>query len=126
MNFDRFSDYAERFIERIPERFLAGVTGIQVHRNERTHPDRPDLLTMGECTDDEAAALTEPEALRSRLHLYYGSFAALAREDPEFDWEGEIVETILHELRHHLEDRAGIKDLLIEDFLNEMGSDPGV
>jgi hypothetical protein len=125
MDFDQFSEVAKEIVEQIPDEFLRGVTGIQAHRGEKTHPDRPDLLTMGECTDDEAAALTEPEALRSRLHVYYGSFVALAREDPDFDWEGELRETILHELRHHIEDRAGILDLLREDARFEAGFDSG-
>lgn len=33
-----------------------------------------------------------------------------------FDWEGEIWETLLHELRHHLEFLAGRDDLVAEDL----------
>jgi hypothetical protein len=124
VDFDQFSKTAEAFVAKIPEEFLRGVTGIQVHRGEKSDPDHPGFLTMGECTDDQAAALTDPEALRSRLHVYYGSFVAIAREDPDFDWEGELRETILHELRHHIEDRAGILDLLREDAEFLAGSDP--
>ena len=38
--------------------------------------------------------------------LYYGSFAALARQQEGFDWREEAWETLTHELRHHLEWRA--------------------
>jgi hypothetical protein len=38
--------------------------------------------------------------------LYHGSFRALARLDPNFDWDGELWETLTHELRHHLETLA--------------------
>jgi hypothetical protein len=48
------------------------------------------------------------------VHLYHGSFRALARLDPDFDWEGELWETLTHEIRHHRESTAGEDDL--EDF----------
>jgi hypothetical protein len=43
--------------------------------------------------------------------LYHGSFAALARVTPGFDWREEAFETLTHELRHHLEWRARAPDL---------------
>ena len=46
--------------------------------------------------------------------LYHGSFAALARLTPGFDWRDEAFETLTHELRHHLEWRARAPDL--EEF----------
>ncbi len=116
MQFDRFARRAEEIVAGIPPRFLEGVVGVEVHRRAVQHPEVEDVYTMGECGDDEVTLLTDPEAIRSRVHLYHGSFAALARREPEFDWEGELEETILHELRHHLEDRAGITDLLLADF----------
>jgi hypothetical protein len=44
----------------------------------------------------------------------------LAKADPAFDTEAELVETIQHEVQHHLEDRAGMLDLRSEDALFEM------
>ena len=38
--------------------------------------------------------------------LYHGSFRALARLDPSFDWRREAWDTLTHELRHHLEWQA--------------------
>ena len=46
--------------------------------------------------------------------LYYGSFLEVAGEG--FDWEAEVWETLLHELRHHLESLAGRDDLVREDL----------
>jgi len=119
MNFAQFSDRAEEILAAVPAEFLGGVTGVHAHRAAKEDPEIPDYFVMGECGDDEVAALTDPEALRSRIHLYHGSFRAIAREEPEFDWDGELVETILHELRHHIEDRAGILDLRLEDAWDE-------
>ena len=62
---------------------------------------------------DVAPAPTRPgqEPFRSIVHLYYGSFVALAENDPSFDVEAELKETIEHEVQHHIEDRAGAKTL---------------
>ena len=55
-----------------------------------------------------------PASTRSGVHLYYGSFRALAKLDPDFDWEEELRETVLHEVRHHRESTAG------EDALEDL------
>jgi hypothetical protein len=34
--------------------------------------------------------------------VYYQTFAAIEREEGPFDWEGELRETIEHELEHHV------------------------
>jgi hypothetical protein len=51
------------------------------------------------------------EGLQSRIVVYHGSFAALARVQDGFDWRREAWETLTHELRHHLEWRARAPDL---------------
>jgi hypothetical protein len=43
--------------------------------------------------------------------LYHGSFRALSSLDDDFDWREEAWETLTHELRHHLEWRAGAPEL---------------
>jgi hypothetical protein len=48
--------------------------------------------------------------------LYYGSFFRLARLDPEFDWQGELWETLTHELQHHLESLASDDALVDMDY----------
>ena len=49
--------------------------------------------------------------VQSRVVLYHGSFEALSQLGPGFDWRAEAWETLTHELRHHLEWRAGAPDL---------------
>src|SRR3989441_10647942 len=46
----------------------------------------------------------------SRIILYHGSFASLARLG-DFDWREETWETLTNELRHHLEWRAHLDRL---------------
>lgn len=120
MKFEEFSDRAVEIVSAIPDEFLGGVTGVHAHRAVKEDPEIPGSFFLGECGDDEVAALTEPEALRSRIHLYWGSFREIALGEPDFDWDGELIETILHEIRHHIEDRAGILDLRIEDELDAL------
>lgn len=61
--------------------------------------------------------------------LYWGSFRNLAALDAGFDWEGELWETLTHELRHHLESLAredaleGVDYALDETFKRDEGLD---
>ena len=119
MNFETFTERAERILADVPPEFLAGVVGVHVHRERRGHKQIPRYYTLGECSDDPLTRLGDPGEMKSTIHLYHGSFRALSREDPEFDWEAELSETILHEIRHHIEDRAGIRDLLEADAEEE-------
>ena len=59
--------------------------------------------------------------------LYYGSFRRMAEDEEGFDWEGELWETLTHELQHHLEsladeDALGAMDYAVdESFKREQG-----
>ena len=47
------------------------------------------------------------------INLYYGSFAALARQEDWSgeDWEEELYATLAHEFTHHMEGLAGERGL---------------
>ena len=94
----------------VPPEFMDGIDGIDVTGKTIPHPLRADVYTMGEC-EPHAFGPEESARLRSRVLLHYGSFAALARITPGFDWRKEAWETLTHELRHHLEWRARVPDL---------------
>lgn len=101
-----------------------------VSREARPHPELPDIFTLGEClTEAWPSEWQGPETLRSMVVLYWGSFRNLARLDPDFDWEGELWETLTHELRHHLESLAaedqleGVDYALDEGFKRSEGLD---
>jgi hypothetical protein len=54
--------------------------------------------------------------------FYYGSFVALLKDEPWKAWEAEIMDTVLHELQHHLEAESGRDDLArkeIEELAKE-------
>jgi hypothetical protein len=100
-----------RMAAEVPREFLAGVAEIVVSPRTVPHPDRPGIYTLGECIPMPTPEGAAVEAIQSRVLLYHGSFAALARVTPAFDWREEAFETLTHELRHHLEWRARAPDL---------------
>ena len=105
MRLSDFESMVRRFADEVPTEFIQGVAEIAVSPRTVPHPDRAEIYTLGECiplaTSDGAS-----EGIQSRIVLYHGSFSALARLQPGFDWRSEAWETLTHELRHHLEWRA--------------------
>lgn len=130
MNFETFSRRAHGAFQEIPEEFRQGVDGLTVRAEALPHPIFPDIYTLGQClTEAYPSDWSGPETLRSVVVLYHGSFKALAALNEEFDWEGELWETLTHELRHHLESLASEDDLegvdyaMDEAFHREAGED---
>ena len=115
MRFEHFRAMAERLAAEVPEEYLAGVAAIDVSPKTIPHPIDADVYTLGECVPVH----TGTDEIQSHVVLYHGSFSALAAERPGFDWEHEAWETLLHELRHHLEWRAGSEELEAFDWAAE-------
>lgn len=114
MEFERFRELASRMWEEIPQVYREGVDALVVEHDALPHPELRGIYTLGECvTDGWPDGYSAEGEVRSRVLLYHGSFGALARLDPSFDWRAELWETILHELLHHREFAAG------EDALDE-------
>src|SRR5262245_58919578 len=114
MTFDEFERAARRAFDEIPAPFKEGIDGLEVSREAIPHPTLPDVFTLGVChTEEHLSSYGSSETTRSVIILYWGSFRGLAALDDEFDWDGEIWETLTHELRHHLESLAG--DDALED-----------
>lgn len=110
MTFNAFADAADRLASQIPAPLLDELNGgIQVSREERRNPDDPpDVRILGEY-------ITDPY-LGAHIVLYHGSFKRLFASEPEEVWLEELAATLRHELRHHLEARAGLSDLDWEDM----------
>ncbi len=103
----RFRRLAERYWQNVPARFREGAT-LLVHEEAEPDPEDPEVFLLGVC---EPAFPELGETRQSLVHLWYGSFVAMADAAVDFDWEGELEETILHELTHHWEHRAGLDGL---------------
>ncbi len=115
MHLHAFERQARADWRRIPQHFKQGIDGVIVRAEAVSHPDMDDVYTMGECiTESYPSDFGSAETIRSAVVLYYGSFAKIAADADDFDWEGEIWETLTHELQHHLESLAG------DDTLGDM------
>jgi hypothetical protein len=106
--------------DEIPPEFRSGVDGLLVETEAAGHPSLSGIWTMGECiTEDWPDGTGGIGDTRSRIVLYHGSFRSLAEQDPMFDWEAELWETILHELLHHREAAAAESGLDVFDWAVE-------
>lgn len=113
MRLDDFRTLIDRLAREVPQEFHAGVVAIEVSPKAVPDPVQRDVYTLGECIPLEWSG--DGANLQSRIVLYHGSFAALARGDRGgFKWREEAWETLSHELRHHLEWRANVGAL--EDY----------
>ncbi len=94
MDFEEFQAVAEAAFQAIPAHFREGIDGLVVRKEAETHPEMPDIFTLGYCqTESYPSDWVGPETTRSTVLLYYGSFRAVAEQEPDFDWEAEIHET---------------------------------
>lgn len=108
MDLKTFTRIAEAAFDEVPDEYKPGIDGLVIERRAERHPTLPDIYTLGLCdTEAYPSDWVGPDTLRSTVILYFGSFRALARMDPDFDWEAEIHETVQHEIKHHLEGLAG-------------------
>ena len=106
MRLSDFETMVRRIADEVPSEFVQGIAEVAVSPRTVPHPERAEIYTLGECIPLPAGEAASSEGIQSRIVLYYGSFAALARLQDGFDWREEAWETLTHELRHHLEWRA--------------------
>ena len=111
-----FRHLVQRLLKEFPASYLDGVVDVEVSPKTVPHPVRAEIYTLGECIPLEWSG--SGSDLQSRVVLYHGSFAALARLG-DFDWREEAWETLTHELRHHLEWQANLAGLEAYDWAAE-------
>ena len=114
MTLAEFEELVRSYAAEIPPEFLQGIVEITVSPRILPHPNHADIFTLGECIALPSVS-DSVDSVVSRVVLYHGSFAALAREDNAFDWAAEAWETLTHEIRHHVEWRAREDRLEAED-----------
>jgi hypothetical protein len=115
MRLDHFRDMVERMAAEVPPDYMVGVAAIEVSPKSLPDPVRAGVYTMGEWIPFDIGS----DEVVSRVVLYHGSFLELSRERPDFDWRDEAWETLLHELRHHLESKARATELESYDWAVE-------
>ncbi|MDP9349901.1 MAG: metallopeptidase family protein [Gemmatimonadota bacterium] len=120
MTFAEFEARAREVFAEIPGEYRSGVDGLEVERGIAFHPELPGIYTLGECrTEHYPTEFGGAGEVRSIVVLYYGSFLRLSREEPEWDWDEEIFETVTHEVRHHLESLASEDALEVQDWVED-------
>jgi len=100
-SFNKFATMMDRAVDRIPPHFLRNLTGgFNLRKGQKREGE---YYVLGEYIEDSL--------LGCFIVFYYGSFIALLGDEPDDCWEAEIVDTVLHEMQHHLESLAGRDDL---------------
>lgn len=111
ISINRFQEILEDLAEELPAEFYEQLNGgILVDAGHPLHPadERGDLYIMGEYRIDPA--------MGKYIVMYYGSFRrVLVRSADESEWTEEMRKVLRHEFRHHIEGRAGVRDLEVWD-----------
>lgn len=105
-SFDEFADMLEEAVNRIPFHFCKDLTGgfnLQ-KETKREHG----YYVLGE--------YVEGGHVGCFINFYYGSFVGMLGERPRDVWEAEILDTVLHEMQHHMESKAGRDDLARQEI----------
>lgn len=113
LTFDEAGELLDEMAEEFPPVFYKDLNGgISLLPDAKPDPEFPpgEMYIMGEYCNDQMGRY---------ILLYYGSFAALAKQGDwtDEDWEDELYTTLAHELTHHVEGLAGERGLEIKDEL---------
>ena len=110
LSIDEVGEILERLLAVLPQEILADLNGGVSLLEEEMHPagkDGEHSLLLGQ--------YFASSSFGRHIELYYGSFLAKFRSEPREAWENQLRKTLYHELTHHLEHRAGCRDLAEED-----------
>ena len=101
ISIDRFEEILSDLAEEIPQSFYEELNGgIVVEPGYLLHPEDRNgtLYVMGKY-----------------IVMYYGSFKRAYRHMDEDELTEEMRKVLRHEFRHHVEGRAGVRDLEVWD-----------
>ncbi len=112
---DRAELLLEKIIDQMPEFLFKDLNGGVVLMDEiKFHPEakNKDLLIMGKYIRF---------GVRRQINIYFGSIKYVYKNLSDGDLEKILEEILVHELRHHMEYKANVKDLILEDeaFIKE-------
>lgn len=115
ININRFQRILEDIASDIPDDLLRELNGgIVLLPEAKRHPEAKDgdLFVLGEYR-------VQIPGMGRYVAIFYGSFKrvfarAMAKGDADA-LRAELRKTLLHELTHHLESLAGVRDLEIDD-----------
>ncbi len=104
MTYEEFVDFVECIVaNEVPAELLEELNGgVQTSEKLMRDTDEKNFMVFGHYIRDN---------LGKRVMLYYGTFLHFYENKPVERWEREVLKVIKHELRHHIEARAGQEDL---------------
>ncbi len=107
VRYEEFCRAVENVVESLPPKLLERLNGgFNVIRRKK---EDGDYLLFGEYVEDPVMGYI--------VYLYYGTFVEELEGASRDEWLEEIEETVVHELRHHIESLAGVDDLAVEEML---------
>ena len=115
MSFDEANAWLDEVADGIPEEIFRDLNGgIVLLPSIRMSPEGPGLFTMGMYHYD-------PYGMGRYISLYYGSFVQVYSRSPLAAQKKALKDVLYHELTHHIESMAGVRDLEVKDeiFLAE-------
>lgn len=110
MDIREFQELLGDMLDELPEPFFDELNGgviVSPRAKENPHSQGGDLYILGE--------YHRSYAMGNQIVIYYGSFMRLYGNAPAQKLEDELRAVLRHEFRHHMENRAGERDLEIED-----------
>lgn len=110
VSIDRFEAILATLTDELPDAFFDELNGgILVDPGHPRHPAATDgdLYIMGEYRTDPA--------LGKYIVMFYGSFRRVYGHLDEAALTEEMRRVLRHEFRHHVEGRAGVRDLEVWD-----------
>lgn len=110
ITFDEAAAILDDIVDELPSALTDGLTGgIYLVPEPKPHPvlPFPKYMVMGEYINQGQ--------MGSHILVYYGSVIAAHADASLKEMCDVLREIVHHELRHHVEGRAGTRDLEIED-----------
>lgn len=118
LTFDQAGEYLNQIAAQLPIEIMRELNGGIVLVPDRVDsPHGNNLYILG-------TYHYEPYGLGRYILLNYGSFAQVYRGCPLAEQQKGLKEVLHHELTHHLESLAGVRDLEVEDerFIEKYGN----
>ena len=106
MEYERFQEILQEEAEKIPEKFYDGLNGgviISMETKYSPYARERELLIAGQ--------YLKSHQMGKQIVIYYGSMMHLFGGCSEEQMRSHIAEVLRHELKHHIEDRAGLHSL---------------
>ena len=111
VSFEEAGLMLDEIADAIPEVLYRQLNGgVNLVPQTKTHPvpGAPDLFVMGEYHHD---------AMGRYILLYYGSLSRAYGHFSNEAFREKLREVLVHELTHHNESLAGVKDLEVKDAM---------